>query len=243
MVDVHCHILPGVDDGAENLEDALEMARIAAECGVTDLAATPHFRGNGQDLKALERFYHRFQMLEDRLKKERIPLRLYMGAEILCTHDTIYLARDGVLPTISDTDYVLCEFFFDVPFDYMDEILDAIAEEGYRPVIAHPERYGAIQRDPRRVSRWFRKGYVIQMNKGSVMGAFGPREQEAALWLLDRGFVHVIASDAHSPHRRTTDLSRLRRWLLERYSGDYVRILLEGNPRRLLRGEDMAPVT
>jgi protein-tyrosine phosphatase len=242
MVDLHCHILPGVDDGAENLEDALDMARTATACGVTDLAATPHFQGDMEGPKALERFYRRFRMMEETLKEEKIPLRLHLGAEILCTQETIRLAREGLLPTISDTDYVLCEFFFDSPFDYMDEILEAIAGEGYLPVVAHPERYGAIQRDPRRAAQWFRRGYVIQVNKGSILGTFGSRVQEAARWLLERGFIHVIASDAHSPRRRTTDLSRLRSWLLERYPEDYVHVMLEENPRRLLRGEDMAPV-
>ena len=242
MVDIHCHILPGVDDGAESLEEALEMARIAAACGVTDIATTSHFRGDGDEPGALELFARRCRLLEDALKKERIPLRLHLGAEILCLYETVNLARAGELPTISDTDYVLCEFFFDASYEYMDEILDAIAAEGYRPVIAHPERYGAIQRSPRRIQHWFRRGYVIQMNKGSVLGAFGGRVQDAALWLLDAGLVHVMASDAHSIRHRTTDLSRLRSWLQSRYADGYVQLLLEENPARLLRGEDMAPV-
>lgn len=242
MVDIHCHILPEVDDGAESLEEALEMARVAAACGVTDLAATSHFRGDGDEPGALERIYRRFRLLEEALEQERIPLRLHLGAEILCLLETINLARDRKLPTIADTDYVLCEFFFDAPYDYMDEILSAIAEEGYRPVIAHPERYGAIQRDPRRAQRWFRKGYVIQVNKGSVLGAFGGQVQNTAHWLLEMGFVHMIASDAHSARRRTTDLSRLRMWLLEHYPAGYGHLLLEENPARLLRGEDMAPI-
>lgn len=242
MVDIHCHILPEVDDGAESLEEALEMARMAAACGVTDLAATSHFRGDGDEPGVLDRIYRRFRFLEEELKKERIHLRLHLGAEVLCLYETIALARNRELPTISDTDYVLCEFFFDAPFDYMDEILDAIAEEGYRPVIAHPERYASIQRDPRRVQRWFRKGYVIQVNKGSVLGAFGSRVQDAAQWLLEMGFVHILASDAHSAHRRTTDLSRLKGWMQEHYPAEYVRLLLEENPGRLLRGKSMAPV-
>ena len=242
MVDIHSHILPAVDDGAENVIQSLEMARISLECGVTDVVATSHFRGDGEEPEMLALFYERFRLLENALKQERIPLRLHLGAEVLCTHETIQLARNRQLPTISNTDYVLCEFFFDVPYDYMNEILDAIAGAGYRPVIAHPERYGAVQKEPRLVVQWFRRGYVIQVNKGSVLGAFGGRVQETARWLLEMGFVHIIASDAHSPHRRTTDMSRLYRWLRERYPEDYARLLLEENPGRLIRGEAMAPV-
>lgn len=242
MVDIHCHILPEVDDGAESLAEALEMARMAAASGVTDLAATSHFQGDGDEPAALEALYRQFKRLEKAVAEERIPLKLHLGAEILCLPQTILLARDRELPTMGDTDYVLCEFFFDAPYSYMDEILAGIAECGYRPVIAHPERYGAIQRQPRRAQRWFRRGYVIQVNKGSVLGAFGSRAQDTAQWLLEMGNVHILASDAHSACRRTTDLSRLEKWLLEHYPPDYTRLLLEDNPGRLLRGEDMAPV-
>lgn len=242
MIDIHCHILPDVDDGAEDLPEALLMARIAADCGVTEVAATPHFRGIHQELEELPRFSRRFEELRDALSRERIPLRLHPGAEILCLPETVELAREGKLPTIGNTRYVLCEFFFDAPYEYMDRIAAGIAGAGYRVVIAHPERYEAIVRDPRGAQRWFRKGYVIQMNKGSVLGAFGGRVQQSARWLLDSGCVHILASDAHSPRRRTTELSLLRSWLLERYPEAYVRILLEENPTRLLRDQDMVPV-
>ncbi len=242
MVDIHCHILPEVDDGAESLGEALEMARMAVRSGVTDLVATSHFQGDEENMEALGHMYRQFQRLEAAVRREQIPLKLHLGAEVLCLPGTVELARDRQLPTIGDTDYVLCEFYFDVPYEFMDEILAQIAGAGYRPIVAHPERYRVIQQEPRLARRWFRRGYVIQMNKGSILGAFGGRVQDAAHWLLEMGFVHMIASDAHSARRRTTDLSRLRRWLLEHYPAGYEHLLLEENPARLLRGEDMAPV-
>lgn len=242
MVDIHCHILPDVDDGAEDLTESLEMARLAADCGVTELAATPHFRGDYPDEKRFQLLCRRFRQLENALQQAQIPLKLHLGAEILCTGQTVDLAWAGQLPTLGNTRYVLCEFPFDAPGSYMDEILSGIAEAGLRPVVAHPERYAAIQKDPRRVRRWFHRGYVIQVNKGSVLGAFGIRPQSVAQWLLENGSVHILASDAHSAQRRTTDLSRLHDWLLNRYSPGYARLLLEENPRRLLRGAEMVPV-
>lgn len=242
MVDIHCHILPDIDDGPETISQSLAMAQMAADCGVTRLAATPHFRGEAGSLPELERMYRRHRRLEEILRQERIPLQLHLGAEILCLPETVELARKRQLPTIGDTDYVLCEFFFDAPFGYMDEILEGIARAGYKIVVAHPERYDAIQQEPRFVHRWFRRGYVIQVNKGSALGAFGEKPRRAAVELLDTGFVHLIASDAHSPRHRTTDMSQVKNWLLDRYTPGYVRMLLEENPGRLLRGEDMVPV-
>ena len=242
MIDIHCHILPDVDDGAENMEEALAMAEIAADCGVGELVATPHFRGIEEDLEELALFRRQVEKLRAVLAAEKLPLKLHPGAEILCLPETVELAREGKLPTIGHSRYVLCEFFFDAPYEFMDDILDRIAGAGYRVIIAHPERYDAIMDDPRGARRWFRKGYVIQMNKGSILGAFGSGAQQAARWLLDMGCVHMVASDAHSPRRRTTDMSLVRRWLLERYPEDYVRILLEKNPARVLNNQDMVPV-
>ena len=241
MVDIHCHILPEVDDGARSLAEALEMARIAADCGVTDLAATSHFRAEKENMHCLRTLREQFQHLQRMVDQEEIPLRLHLGAEVLCSWQAVDLARERALPTLGDTGYVLCEFYFDVDFDYMDDILTGIAEAGYRPVIAHPERYGAIQRSPRRVQRWFARGYVIQVNKGSLLGTFGARVQNTAAWLLEAGLAHMVASDAHSSHHRTTDLSSVKAWLRHRFSRDYVQLLLEDNPGRLLRGEEMAP--
>lgn len=242
MIDIHCHILPRVDDGAENMEEALAMAGIAADCGVTELIATPHFRGVEEDMEILARFLRGFERLRFALESEKIPLKLHLGTEILCLPETAALAREEKLPTIGDTRYVLCEFFFDAPYEFMDDILDRIAGAGYRVIVAHPERYDAVMADPGIARHWFRRGYGIQVNKGSILGAFGSGPQEAARWLLDMGCVHMVASDAHSPRRRTTDMSLVRRWLLERYPEEYVRILLEENPARVLRDADLVPV-
>lgn len=242
MVDIHSHILPGVDDGAEDMSEALEMARMAVRCGVTDLAATPHFRGDSFDPERLALVHRRFRRLKNALEQEKIPLKLHLGAEVLCSERTVELAWAERLPTMGDSRYVLCEFYANTSGFRMDEILSGITEAGYHPVVAHPERYEAVQKDPRWALRWFQRGYVIQLDKGSVLGSFGAAPRDAARWLLDRGLVHILSGDAHSAIRRTTDLSALEEWLLERYPREYVSVLLEENPGRLLRGREMAPV-
>lgn len=241
MIDIHCHILPGFDDGSENMAESIAMARMALDSGVTGIVVTPHFRGEERSLEVLQELFTRYQLLEQRLQREGIPVQLYPGAEILCMPQTVELARRHMLPTLGDTDYVLTEFFFDTPFEFMDALLDSIARQGYRPVIAHPERYEAIIAAPRDMDRWFRKGYIIQLNKGSILGAFGHRVQSTAEWILGNGLAHVVASDAHSARRRTTDMTMLRQRLLDRCPEPYVRVLMEENPKRLLLGQGMVP--
>lgn len=242
MIDIHCHILPGFDDGAADLRDAMAMARIAAVSGTTDIIATPHFPGEEASLERLGLLLSRYARLEKAIARENLPLKLHPGAEILCLPQTPRLARQGQLPTLGDTNYLLCEFYFNESRVYMDEMLRFLAGCGYRIVVAHPERYEAVQQEPGLAAQWFGLGYVLQLNKGSISGAFGPAVQTAGLELLNQGLYHLVASDAHGTDTRTTDMRAARQRLEELCPEPYVRILLEENPRRLLQGLDMAPV-
>lgn len=239
MIDIHCHILPAFDDGSADLAESLSMAQIAVTSGVTGIVATPHFRGEEESLSQLSKLVSRYEKLSQAIARRKLPLQLYPGAEILCLPQTVRLARQRMLPTLGDTDYLLAEFYFNESPEYMDDMLRSLADCGYRPVVAHPERYEAVQKDPALAEKWFAAGYVLQLNKGSLLGAFGPKVQLAATRLLNAGFVHLIASDAHSISHRTTDMRPLRQWLSRECPEEYIRVLLDENPQRLIRGEDM----
>lgn len=241
MIDIHCHILPDLDDGSADMDESLAMAHIAAASGIEGIIATPHFRGEEQGLAQLPKILSRYRHFARALSRTEIPITVYPGAEILCLPQTPRLARQKELPTLADTNYLLVEFYFDESPEYMDGILRQIGDCGYRLVVAHPERYSAIQRDPSLAHRWSRLGYALQLNKGSLLGAFGDRVQCTAAALLEDGVIRLIASDAHSIARRTTDMRPLRQWLNRECSAEAVAILLEENPQRLIRGEDLLP--
>ena len=185
---------------------------------------------------------HQRRLLQSRLKRETIDVELLPGAEVLCVPQTMELAQVGRLPTLGTGRYVLTEFYFDASAGFMDETLHGLRQMGYLPVVAHPERYGAVQRDPELAARWFHRGIVLQINKGSVLGAFGRRAEDAAVRMLCRGNAHIIASDAHSPHVRTTDLQPVRHWCLDHLGQAYTKILLEDNPGRVAAGKPMCKV-
>lgn len=239
MIDIHCHILPRIDDGSESLMESVRMANIAINSGVTQIVVTPHFLGAREEVPRLNRIFERYVKLEQTFEKLDISVKLHPGAEVLCTPETVELARDGLLPTLGHSRYVLAEFDFGQPSEYMDELLSGIARHGYIPVVAHPERYDCVMEDPHCVSAWVDRGYGIQLNKGSVLGSFGDRVQQTARWILDMGLAHVIASDAHGEVHRTPELSRAVWELGKRYSREYVDALTRGNPRRLLEGLPM----
>lgn len=238
MIDLHCHILPGVDDGAETMEDALSMARMAAESGVTHLIATPHCNLSYAQHKNYisPSLLARLLQLRTRIQEEGIPLKLYPGSEVLCTPEVPELIRQEKLLPLGNSNYLLLEFFFDEALPYMDEMLSAIAAEGMRPVIAHPERYDAVQNSPQIIEHWFRSGYIIQLNKGSILGRLGRRAKHTADWILHYGLAHVVASDAHSPVVRTPQMRELEDYLTDHCTPEYANILLQENPYRILNG-------
>lgn len=237
MIDIHCHILPEFDDGASSPEEAIAMAHMAADSGVTAIVTTPHFPGKADSLERIPALLDRYEWLRRAVRSQRLPLKIYPGAEILCLPDTLDLAKDHTLPTIGNTVFLLTEFYFDESFSQMSRLLEGLSKEGYIPVVAHPERYHAVQEDPKLLKQWYEKGYVLQLNKGSILGSFGPEPEEAAAAMLEMGLAHLIASDAHSARRRTPHMGALGFWMEENCDPDYARLLLAENAARLLAGK------
>ncbi|MBE6949433.1 MAG: tyrosine protein phosphatase [Ruminococcaceae bacterium] len=235
MIDIHCHILPGVDDGADTIDDAVRMARMASAGGVRAIIATPHscvpaFPPNIKSVSLLDRF----REFSNAVRAAGIPLKVYSGAEILCTRDMPKFLEQGRLLTLASSKYFLMEFYFNSDPNYINSMLKLVSANGLIPVIAHPERYHAVQAFPHLVEEWNERGYVIQINKGSITGQLGYSEQNTARWILSNGLAHVVASDAHGINKRTPRLDGVYRHLEEKLIGGYAELLLKENPGRII---------
>ena len=157
MIDLHCHILPNFDDGAADIEESLNMAMDAIDSGTTGIVASSHFMGEASALPTLAQMDRRFSELKEAFQKAKLDLDLYPGAEILCLPETPRLARQRMLPTLGNTNFILCEFYFEESPVYMNEMLSYLADRDYRIIVAHPERYQAVQRDPMLLEHWREK--------------------------------------------------------------------------------------
>lgn len=238
MIDIHSHILPGVDDGAEDMYDALEMARMAVDSGVTAMVATPHCNIPGLfDNYYGEYYMEVFRELENALKEENIPLKLYAGMEVFLNSRVPKLLTEKKLLTINGSRFMLVEFAFDEEPEYMLKMLKEISSMGIHPIIAHPERYRCVQDDPRIAYRWRRKGYLIQVNKGSLQGRFGRHSYYTAHDLMSHNLISVIASDCHSPFQRTPHILDVYDELSNEYSKQIMDILLRENPLRICNNQ------
>lgn len=237
MIDLHSHILPGLDDGARDMRESIKMAAMAAQCGVTAMAVTPHcIHGDVQMVvQTCER-------LRRQLQQAQIPLELYVGMEIFGTAETAELLQRGILMTLNGSRYPLIEFGFRTDGEEETEILESVLQAGYRPVVAHPERYEYIQRDPELINYWHKMGCLMQINRGSLLGRFGSAAREMAMELVHRGFATVVASDAHSASMRTPWMADVRQVLREAFPSNAARCLLRENPLRILNNEDLPAI-
>lgn len=234
MIDLHSHILPQLDDGARDLYEALEMARMAVESGVRVMVATPHCSG--------DRTYEvrqSWEFLCAGLQEARIPLELKMGMELFGTWETAELLREGRLFTLAGSKYPLIEFDFVSDGEEETRILREVVRAGYRPIVAHPERYHYVQQDPRLINRWKKLGCSFQVNRGSLLGRFGGDVRRMAMELVDRGFAAAVASDAHRASVRTTWMADVKRLLEEEFSPTAARCLLRVNPQRILNNDEL----
>ncbi|HIZ12458.1 MAG TPA: hypothetical protein H9817_00810 [Candidatus Mediterraneibacter stercorigallinarum] len=238
MIDIHTHILPGIDDGAQDIYDSIEMAALAYENGTRVIVATPHCNIPGLYDNYFGKEYTRlFQYTKKVLRKEVPGITLLAGMEAFTTEAVPRLLTEGKIFPINRTRYVLMEFDFREDPGFADRMLEQVRQVKGIPVVAHAERYEFVQDDPEIVYRWKQSGCEIQVNKGSFMGRFGRHAREAAYALLNHNLVSVIASDAHSPIQRTTCMADAYDELLGGYPREYLDVLFDSNPKRICNGE------
>lgn len=239
MIDLHMHILPEVDDGAEDIEDAVEMAWSAVDSGVKVVAATSHARVSGRYTSVrqqLENYRNAFYMVQEELKKRKVPLKLCPGMEILVEDGILEALREKQLLTLNGSRYPLVEFYFDASERYIYENLKELYLAGYVPVVAHPERYQCVKQNPEILSK-MQKQAIFQVNKGSLLGEFGRTVQRTADWILRHQLAQIVASDAHDSVERNADMDEIQRELEYAFGLRAATRFFYENPKRILRNE------
>lgn len=240
MLDLHCHILPGVDDGAESMEVSLAMAAMAAESGVRYIFATPHCNTrNEQKNFRSSALINAYLELQEAIDRRGIPIKILSGAEVMARGRFEKHLEEGDFMTLNGSRYLLVEFYFDESPHYMEHILRLVEEAGLVPVVAHPERYFCVQSSPQIPELWVERGRILQLNKGSLLGALGEGAYDTAAMLLRRGLAGVIASDAHHHSYRTPHMGRLLEELHRRFPEADPERLLWINPMRIAKDEDL----
>jgi protein-tyrosine phosphatase len=235
VIDIHSHILPDIDDGARSVEEAVDMARIAAEDGIEFMVSTPHmFNGLSANPEPPE-IIERVAALNEAINGGGITI--LPGNEVHVSHDIAEQVRSNRVTKINQRNYMLVEFpQLTVPMG-ADELFYKLLLQGVRPILVHPERNGQIQSNPSIVGRFVERGVYIQVTAMSVTGEFGPAAKATADKLLRYNCVHFLATDTHRTKSRPPILSRGRDAAAAIIGAELARTLVEDNPRAVINGE------
>ena len=223
MIDMHSHIIYGVDDGSKNKEMTLEMLKLSIGCGVKKIVATPHYM-KGRFVVEYVEIKDKVNELRQIIKNEALDIEIYCGQEVYYRENILEYYEEGAIGTINDSRYMLIELpmrEFDV-----NNVIDNLYEltlKGIVPIIAHPERYIPFIKKPSLINDFIKEGYLFQLNAGSIVGDFGKEVKKLALNYLGNGVYYICGSDAHSDGRRNTHISKECLEILSNYKDEFIK--------------------
>lgn len=238
MVDIHCHILPDVDDGSESWEMTAAMCRMAARDGITHIVATPHCDGIYEYNRA-----HFTDMLGTLSEVAEGRLTFSMGCDFhLSPHNLEEALADPRRFAIGDTQYLMIEFdHHGIPANASEQLL-AIISRGMVPIITHPERNAYLMKNLNMVLQFVEEGCLVQITANALTGFWGPKSKKAAKRLLQKNAVHIVASDAHDLTLRPPILSEARMRIVDLAGADTAEALVAHNPAAVVAGRSVPPL-
>jgi protein-tyrosine phosphatase len=242
--DVHCHLLPGLDDGPKTLDASLELAQQLVVQGLTDVVASPHQLGEFELDNHATLVDQRVAQLQQAIDDRGIPLRLHAGGDVR-VDDRLVELLSAEPPAVSAVGATRRYFLLELPHNQAIApglVVPTLIAAGFTPVLTHPERNDPLQREPDLLDAWYSSGAVIQLTAGSVVGDFGPAAEDVSWHWLRRGVVHVIASDAHDTRRRPPRWSACVDALTKGLNHVIARKLVIENPLHVLDGEPVVPI-
>lgn len=238
MIDIHHHLLWGLDDGASSIETSVAMARVAAEDGITHVVCSPH--ANGQYIYSPDVVTAKIDELQRVLDKEKIGLKLGRGCDFHLSYDNIQEAKaDPERYSINGLGYLLVELpDYSLPRG-LAEIFYELQLAGMTPILTHPERNPTLQADQHRMQEWLRAGLLIQVTTGSILGHMGKHAERMSHQLLANRWVHFLATDAHNTTSRPPKMREAFEIVAQRYGPDYAHLLCVTNPLAAFMGHPL----
>lgn len=238
LSDIHCHILYGVDDGAQNKEQAFHMLELAYDEGIRNIILTPHYRKTYEDGEKATIERH-FQVLKAYVEQQYADMNIYLGNEIFYYEGVVEDIEAGNAYTMAGSRYVLTEFMTGAPYSYVKNAVSAMLRHDYVPIIAHIERYECFVRDFEKVWEIKERGALIQVNASGVMGKHSCKEKKFCRKLLKYGLVNFVATDAHRDDMRRPEIAACADWIVRKCGMDEATIIFKINPLKIIRNEEI----
>ena len=228
IIDMHCHILPGVDDGSQSMRTTRKMLEIAAEEGITHMIATPHYKQGHRCVspRSARELVKEVQAMSD---EAGFGIKIYQGNEIMFYSEVEEAFKEGRFTTMNGSDYLLIEFYPDDDYTRIRNAVDTTRNMGLIPVIAHVERFLTLRKDAEKVAELKESGALIQINAASVAGEQGLGTKQFVKKLLKDEIVDFIGTDAHHYERRAPRMKKCAEYLYRKFDEEYADAVLFGN--------------
>ena len=238
MIDVHSHILPSVDDGANDINETFKILEEACNAGFSDIFATSHYIEGEYEFNKTDREFI-IEALMQKIEEEGLNIKLHIGAEGYISSDFPKLIEAGEVPTLGNSRYVLFELPLRAKVMYTSEVINKLLNMKLIPIIAHPERYEIVQDDPSIAIDWIDDGALLQCNYASIIGRYGLTAKETLFKLLDANAVNFLGTDNHRAGSIYTKMSEIKKEFIKRIGKDKFYELSEINPRCILNNEEI----
>lgn len=236
LIDMHNHILPGVDDGSKDMDMSIKMLHIAASEGITSIILTPHNKPNHRNVHK-DSMSARIEELRRQCELNGINIEFYTGNEVFYRSGVIDAIEEGRAMTMAGSMYVLLEFTPETEWDYVRRGVYEVVSGGYTPIVAHVERYNHVMKSMDRVYELCDMGAHLQVNASSVMGEVGREIKNATKKLLKQDLVDFIASDAHDDKKRTPKLADCAKYITKKYGADRAQKIFVDNPKCIIENQ------
>lgn len=238
MIDLHCHILPGIDDGAKTIEDSLDMARMAVKQGITHILCTPH-HNNGKYDNSASKVISCVAALQEEFDRRNIPLMLFEGQEVRIGGTLLeQIATNDILFADLDNRYILIEFPTNEIPAYAQQLFLKLLEGGHIPIIVHPERNSKFIEEPNRLLPFLDMGVLTQLTAPSYIGVFGNKIEKTAKQMVAHNMVYMMASDAHNVGRRGFFMQKAYAAIAKDMGASYVEAMQQ-MAKDILNGDDI----
>lgn len=240
-IDIHCHCLPGLDDGPATMADTIALCQALVKDGIGTVVATPHQLGRFDGCNEAKQVRYITAKLNEQLQKEGIKLTVLPGADVRVDERILPLLKAGRILTLAGSKYLLLELPHDIFID-PKLLLSELSSAGITAIISHPERHRVLASQPLRVLKLLEAGACLQITAASILGCFGPLAKKASWYFLAQGWAGIVASDAHDTKQRCPMMKSAFEKIRQKFGEDLARLLVIENPSRVINGKTLEPL-
>ena len=235
MIDIHSHLIYGVDDGSRSLEESIDILKNLSINGVTDIILTPHFINETKYTSLKLDNAKKFKELQKEVKNQNININLYLGNEIYIDKNIFKLIEENKICTLNNTEYVLVELPMSGVYSDYQDIINNLLNEGCKVILAHPERYDSFQKDYSKIDELLELGVLFQCNMDSIIGRYGMKAKKVMKQMLKDKKITFLGTDIHNSKEDYTFIEKSKKKMLKYISEDYLEDMLINNPKLIIK--------